>query len=586
MRKWLIGGVLLVAALAIGAIVVGPRLSGSAVKAAAEAALASFPPEAKLRHGELGYETGSDRLILDTLAFTVTDSAGRPVDLAFEGIALDGLKPLNARKVFDPAAYEGAARDAAILPLAERAAARRLVVTSNGETVTYADVELLKPAARQFSAPPPRSLAELRSLDPARVEDMVRAVTWAGFRSGTVTVVGAGSKEVARAAGLAMGPYDGSRLARFEVTGLAAAPENGTLALDTLWLENLDVAALAALRGGDDAKAGAAFLAALAFEKAALGNLSFADTADGSSGRLGALKLNGVGGARAQAIGVSDFTVKTADGALQLGGIRLTGLDASRLQAALAEGREDVSGGAVRLAEYEMTALSVALPHGGPVTVARVAVNGVTYADDVPTAGVLTVDDVKVPVTAIDAEEDRRPFVEMGYADLVFDLAADYAYDPGRKLVDLRKVELSMADGGVLSLAAAIDGLAPDAFGGNPMAAMAASADARIRTVELSYADKSLVRRAIAFAAKEQGTTPAAIVADARRALEAEAKSAKGNVTREAIRSIVAFLENPGRIVLRVAPSQPIGMNELEALGDDPDLIAKALNLKVVAEAP
>jgi hypothetical protein len=586
MRKWLISGVLLVAALAIGAIVVAPRLSGSAVKAAAEAALASFPPEAKLRHGTLGYEAASDRLTLDTLAFTVTDSAGRPIDLAFEGLALDGLKPLNARKVFDPAAYEGGARDTATLALAERAAARRLAVTSTGETVTYADVELLKPATRQFSAPPPHNLAELRALDPARVEDLVRAVSWAGLRSGTVTVVGAGSKEIARAAGLALGPYDGSRLARFEVTGLAAAPENGTLALDTLSVDQLDVAALAALRGGDDAKAGAAFLAALAFEKAALGNLSFTDAADGSSGGLGRLELDGIGGAKAKAIGVSDLSVKTADGALQLGGIRLAGLDASRLQSALAEGREEIGSGAVRLDEYEMTALSVALPHGGPVTVARVAVNGVTYAGDVPTAGVLTVDDVKVPVTAIESEEDRKPFVDMGYSDLVFDLAADYSYDPGQKLVDLRKMELSMADGGVVSLAAAVDGIAPDAFGGNPMAAMAASADARIRTVELSYADKSLVRRAIAFAAKEQGTTPAAIIAGARRSLEAEAKSAKGNVTRDAIRSIVAFLENPGRIVLRVAPSQPIGVGELEALGDDPDLIAKALNLKVVAEAP
>ena len=584
MRGWVIGGLFVVAGLAGGALLLGPRLAGPALRASVEMALDLVPAEARLRHGTLSYHPTTDRLVLDSLSFTVLDSAGRPVEVVAEGIEIDGALPANLFSIVDARAYASNIRGIAPLPLAARLAVRKLAVTSVGDTLAMADLEVLHPAARQFASPPPQSLADLQQIEASRVEDIVRGLLWQAMGTATVSVTAADGREWMHLTQMQLGPYEGQRLGTAEVASLMLRSEQSSLDITNLSVERLDLAALVVPLGSRGAGAGAGLLRALSFEHAMFARAAFVDATNSGSGSLGKLEVTGVRAAQAASVSLSDIGIVTTNGTFRLAGVHLRNLDATRLQADLLAGAGELSSGAVRLGEYEMRGLSVELPSGGPVTVARVLMNGLSYSEDVPTACKLLIEGLTIPVASLGNEDARRPFIDMGYSDLVFDLSLDYAYDPVLRIVDLRKVALGLKDGGTLTLAATIEGIAPDAFGGNPMSAMAAAADARLRAATLSFEDQSLVRRGLDFAAKGWGLKPEQALAEIRTALETSLKTARSNVTRNAVRSVIAFLNNPGRLVIQLDPAQPVGMEQIQTVAGETDMLASLLNLTVAAE--
>ncbi len=584
MRGWVIGGLFVVAGLAGGALVLGPRLAGPALRASIETALDLAPAGANLRHGALSYHPTSDRLALDSLSFTLADASGSPVEVVAEGIEVDGALPANLFSVVDARAYASNTRGIAPLPLAARIAVRKLVVTSAGDTLSLAELEVLNPAARQFASPPPQSIAELQGIDAGRVEDIVRGLIWQTLATATVSVTGADGQEWLHLARVELGAYEGQRLGTAQVASLMLRAEQSSLDITNLSVDRLDLAALVMPLGSQGADTGPALLKALSFEHAIFARASFVDAVDSGSGSLGKVEIADVRAAQAASISLSDVGIVTTNGTFRLAGARLLNLDATRLQANLLAGGADLPSGAVRLGEYEMTGLSVDLPAGGPVTVARVLMNGLSYADDVPTGCQLLIEGLKVPVASLGNEEERRPFLDLGYSDLVFDLSLDYAYDPVLRIVDLRKAALGLKDGGTLSLAATIEGIAPDAFGGNPMSAMAAAADARLRGATLTFEDQSLVSRGLGLAAKGWGLNPEQAMTEVRATLQTSLKTAHSNVTRNAVRSVIAFLNDPGRLVIQLDPAQPVGMEQIQTVAGETDMLASLLNLTVAAE--
>lgn len=584
MRGWVIGGLFVVAGLAGGALLLGPRLAGPALRASVEMALDMAPAAVGLRHGALTYHPTTDRLALESLAFSLTDAAGRPLQVVAEGIEIDGALPANLYRVVDARAYAADSRSIAPQALAARLAIRRLMVTTAENIYLITDLDVLNPGARQFASPPPQSMAELQALDAGRLEDIVRGLTWQSVGAAVVSVTLPAGPEWMHATHVDLGAFEGQRLATAGVASLKLRAEQNSLDITNLSIGRLDVAALIRPLGEDGPGSGAGLLKALSFERAGLASASFVDATDSSSGSLGKVEMAGVNGAQAASISLSDVGVVTGNGTFRLAGVRLASLDATRLQAALVAGTADVTSGAVRLGEYEMTGLSVELPSGGPVTVARVLMNGLSYADDVPTGCQLLIEGLKVPVASLGDEEARRPFLDLGFGDLVFDLQLDYAYDPVLRLVDLRKVSLGLVEGGTLSLAATIEGIAPDIFGGNPMAAMAGATDARLRVATLTYEDLSLVGRGLAFAGKGWGLTPEQALGEIRNTLQTSLKTARSNVTRNAVRSLIAFLNEPGRLVVQLQPAQPVGLEQIQAVAGETDMLASLLNLTVVAE--
>jgi len=584
MRGWVIGGLFVVAGLVGGALLLGPRLAGPALRASIEMALDLVPAGANLRHGALSYQPMTDRLVLDSLSFTLTGADGRPVEVVAEGIEVEGALPSNLFNIVDARAYASNTRGIAPLPLAARIAVHKLAVTSVGDTLSMADLEVLNPAARQFASPPPQSLAELQQIEAAGIEDIVRGLIWQALGTATVSVTGADGREWLHLARVQLGPYEGQRLGMAEVASLMLRSEQSSLDITNLSVDRLDLAALVVPLASQGPGAGAGLLKALSFEHATFARAAFVDARDSGSGSLGKVEVTGVKAAQAASVSLGDVGIVTTNGTFRLAGARLLNLDATRLQADLLAGGGDLPSGAVRLGEYEMTGLSVELPSGGPVTVARVLMNGLSYADDVPTGCQLLIEGLTVPVASLGNEDERRPFLDMGYSDLVFDLSLDYAYDPVLRLVDLRKVALGLKDGGTLSLTATIEGIAPDAFGGNPMSAMAAAADARLRAATLSFEDQSLVRRGLGFAAKGWGLNPEQALTEVRNTLQTSLKTARSNVTRNAVRSLIAFLNDPGRLVIQLDPAQPVGMEQIQTVAGETDMLASLLNLTVAAE--
>ena len=607
MRKWVVGGLLLVAALAGSMLVVGPRLSGLAVRAAVETALASLPPEAQVRHGAISYDPIANRLVISSLSMVLSEQAEAEkaegeaagegeaapegearttFGLSVEDLAISGLDTAAVFAVLDPRGYGAGTRELVATALADRVTIGHLVVAGPGETLSLADLDVTDLAARQFREPPPPDLAGWRDLGPARVEDILRALAWSGLRVGGLSVAGPDGGERARIAHADLGAWSEGRLDRGEIMGLVARGEGGSVDLAGLSVERIDAAGLVLVAAESGPRARARLLEALAADRAILTGLSFVDAGDGSSGKLARLELAGVREARAASILVESLGFVTADGVVRVGMARFGGLDATRLAEVLSVGAGELSSSTVRLDEYEVVDLAVTLPASGVVSVGRVAMNGLAYAGEVTTAGRLAITGIKVPVTSIVDESERRPFVEMGYDDLVFDVALDYSFDPESRAMDLRKFELGLQNGGTLTLSASLRGLDPALFVGNPMATLTSADEARLETATLSYVDRSFARRAIAFAAKGWGVTPEIAVADTRRLLEGLARNKKSPVSRDLVAEFGRFLSDPGRIDFRAAPSRPLSLAEIQTAMADTDGLFRLLNLTASAAPP
>jgi hypothetical protein len=163
-----------------------------------------------------------------------------------------------------------------------------------------------------------------------------------------------------------------------------------------------------------------------------------------------------------------------------------------------------------------------------------------------------------MPVTEEMIRDGGGFFEEGGYERLGGDLDAAVAYDTGTGVARIGPVSLVGRDMGVME-ATVVLADAPD-----PLAVGEPDLDAWMRSkvagIELSYTDHSLMRRAMAAAAAEQGLTQAELVEAGVAQIDAllSGGEAPDGAQREMLAAVQAFLKSPGTIELTAAPAEPV----------------------------
>ncbi|MBL8661754.1 MAG: fused MFS/spermidine synthase [Candidatus Odyssella sp.] len=365
-----------------------------------------------------------------------------------------------------------------------------------------------------------------------------------------------------------------------------------------------------ALTGNDKGSAKAARLAAERFAWSAAGRIALAGLAArdlevapraGEQVRIATFetalfRLDPAQGGALERLAVRGITSKSSTESGSVGSIEVESIVVDLPRRAAVKGfavRDivaDTSEGTVRIALMELRAFeSVNLLDRNPadLRVFEFAVRGI----EAP------LDTGKDPAFA-------RDMKELGYTSLKMSAELSYRYDEANKIFDLGKLELDVADMGALALSLRIGGVTPDEIKkameppapppgqarppqNNGAAAMGLLARINLLAADLSYRDKSILARVVKREAQRKQTDEASIRAQYRALLTGLRDEQPDPLVKEVFDAVIAFIDNPGELVVEVRPPAPLNLLAIGALAaSNPAQLRSVLGIKITAKKP
>jgi len=149
-----------------------------------------------------------------------------------------------------------------------------------------------------------------------------------------------------------------------------------------------------------------------------------------------------------------------------------------------------------------------------------------------------------------------------GVPKVPVDVTLDYRLDTTTKVLTLSKLEVNLRGESRVALALVLDGISDKSS-----QMQGSKDDGRLRTASLDIDDTGLIAKVLPALAKEQGTTPAAMVAMATVPL-AGFTAGQGPATLKALDSIVSFIgdwkQPKGPIKIAIKPAKTASLADLD----------------------
>jgi hypothetical protein len=215
----------------------------------------------------------------------------------------------------------------------------------------------------------------------------------------------------------------------------------------------------------------------------------------------------------------------------------------------------------------------------------------------------LAIKDFEAPLSGGRDPEFEREMRALGYTVLKLNAALAYRFDEINKLYDLSKLEIDIADAASLFVALKVVGLTPEEIvrllrpqprqpqqpPGSRQAdfAVAVLSKLNLASADLRYRDKSLLGRVVKREAERRQTDPAAIRAQYKAMLAGLRDQQADALVKEALDAVIAFIDDPGEIVIEVRPKTPVSLMVLSALAaSNPGQLREMLGIKITTKKP
>jgi hypothetical protein len=165
-----------------------------------------------------------------------------------------------------------------------------------------------------------------------------------------------------------------------------------------------------------------------------------------------------------------------------------------------------------------------------------------------------------------------------GVPKVPVDITLDYRLDPASKVLSLNNLAVALRGQASLSLAMVVEGLSDKAS-----EAPGAKDNSRLKSATLVYDDKGLLAQLLPAVAKQQSTTPDALVMMAAAPIGIFA-AGKAPDTMKALDALVSFIGDwkkpQGPLKISVAPSKSASMNDLDKI-EQPNALSEIFGLKI-----
>jgi hypothetical protein len=280
-----------------------------------------------------------------------------------------------------------------------------------------------------------------------------------------------------------------------------------------------------------------------------------------------AVGLGVVGGAIALAVGgqafASHMATKEIDSAIA-NVSELVTVDYKKVNASLL-------GRGTRVEDVSITPLGSTVP----IQVDEVVVYKYDKKGEVPTYVSMAVNGMALPAAAAG---EATPLQPLGYdKDLSVDFATEYQYQEKEQALQLKKFKVGAAEVGDLDLTLHLSNVPIDegALDNYPMSLLGAV----FHEAKLTYKDDSLVSRMFDTAAAAQGVSVDEFKKEAIANLETSLAAGEEGLSKELVKEITAFINNPDEFSLTMSPKEPVPFSSLMGVGGTDEMI-ELLNVK------
>ncbi len=165
----------------------------------------------------------------------------------------------------------------------------------------------------------------------------------------------------------------------------------------------------------------------------------------------------------------------------------------------------------------------------------------------------------KMRFESVSSPEIDEALKAFGVTNATADIAIDFRFDPGRKVMTLNRLEFLLPGLARLEFSAIVDGVTPSAAAAAPDKAMD---EVTLRTATLVFEDSSLLSKLIPALAADEGKTPEAYIAESVGLLGVLAEG-QGQRTMAVLDALVSFstdFKQP-KGPLRITVSPPAGVS-------------------------
>jgi hypothetical protein len=173
--------------------------------------------------------------------------------------------------------------------------------------------------------------------------------------------------------------------------------------------------------------------------------------------------------------------------------------------------------------------------------------------------------------------QDIQSFGELDYRDIKADLEIDYRYQRDKKELILDVFRLEAENMGTAEFSFHLSKFELEPEKGILMVFMIPRI--QIHRAKVTYTDNSLVTRVIRMVAKKEGKTPEQIIRELADRMDQEISQSKGSSAVNSLEAFKRFIEKPGKIVISIAPKEPVAIRDLMEMETRSDWI-KRLNIE------
>jgi hypothetical protein len=219
----------------------------------------------------------------------------------------------------------------------------------------------------------------------------------------------------------------------------------------------------------------------------------------------------------------------------------------------------------------EMTAsdIVVTVEDGTNIPIETVEITSGDVVDGMPRKMSFAADNIVIDVAKLPDEDTKAQLGRLGYDTVKLSLVLAGGWDADEETLTVEEITIAGDKMGSLSLYASLGGLTEDVMNqlkadGNDEQKMQLLQGLLVEELEISFENQSIVNRMIDAQAKDQGTTPDALVGQLSQMLP-EMLKMLGNPDFEAkvTAAATAFLKAPQNLTIKAAPAQPVPIAQL-----------------------
>ncbi len=208
---------------------------------------------------------------------------------------------------------------------------------------------------------------------------------------------------------------------------------------------------------------------------------------------------------------------------------------------------------------FEMQDIACTSADSGDVTIDGIAFGGVAFTDGLPTSGEVSLRQLSLAAAVFEGEDPEDALTALGLDRITVSVGVAYAWDMAAGRIALQRVRLAIDELGALEASATLADVPREL----EEVAAVTLAGGRIR-----FTDASLVDRAFAAAAAQEGSEPEAVREQVLTEL-APMLLAEG-IPPEIVEALATFTREPKTLTLTLAPPEPVLLLALAGAAEMP----------------